>query len=173
VVPGLIRRHNVGYGDEKASDQNLNFDFDGALDAARDCWALASQMRSYQNAVEHWNGAGGRQPDKVSSWSGPKRLQFDEKIRLLGADTSAIVAGLEVLARDFAGHWAKARGQQDRINRARWVDHQMADDNILEKAWQWFGGKTEHGDPPGDPDVPQPPQFEATRQPMFHEFLNP
>jgi hypothetical protein len=153
----------VGYGNERASDQNIPFAFDTALAAARDCWALAGEVRHHDQAL-------GTDAGRLASWTGPKKLQLDEKVGGLHRDAETIAGGLEALAHDFAVMWAQARGQQDRINRARWVEREMDDDNPLENAWEWFAGEDDYGPAPDDPPVPVPPWFEATRAPMFTEY---
>jgi hypothetical protein len=153
----------VGYGNEKANDANIHFAFDTALAAARDCWALAEEVRTHDAAL-------GSDAGRLASWTGPKRLQFDGKLTAARHDANTVAAGLEDLARGFASQWARARGQQDRINRARWVAAEIDDDNILENAWEWFAGENDHGPPPEDPPVPVPPRFDATRAPMHPDY---
>ena len=53
--------------------------------------------------------------------------------------------GLEDLAHSFATQWARARGQQDRINRARYIAAEIDGDNILENTWEWFAGENDYG----------------------------
>jgi hypothetical protein len=156
----------VGYGNEQASDANVAFAYDLALAAARDLWSLAGQLRSHEG--ERASAAVIARAD----WQGPKHDQFEQDIGQEGRDVTAVAAGLEDTARSLAENWARARGEQDRINKARYVDHELDDDNFLEDAWEWVAGEDDYGPPPGNPPTPGPPAFEPTRAPMYPEYEN-
>jgi hypothetical protein len=154
----------MGYEGASASDQNVSFAYDLALAAARDLWALAAQLRSHQSVR-----ASAAQTAR-DGWEGPKHDQFEEKMRQEGTDTAEVAGSLERTARTIATSWAAARGQQDRINKARYVDAELDDDNWLENSWEWFAGENDFGPPPDNPADPHPPDFSPTRAPMYSEY---
>lgn len=153
-------------GGYSASSANVNFAFDLALETARDLYALAGEI-------------GTRQGDRATAatdarvdWEGGHREAFDARMTTEGEDASAIKEALVALAGTFAAEWAAARGEQDRINWARWVQSEKDDDNWLENTWEWFAGEDDYGSPPADPDVPEPPDYLPTRDPIRPEFEN-
>jgi hypothetical protein len=154
----------MGYAGAKASSANVRFAYETALAAARDLWALAGQVREHQSH----RATAAQTARRV--WVGPKHDQFEDKMRREGTDTTAVAEGLESTAKAIAGSWAAARGQQDRINFARWVDKQIDDDGWLENVGEWFAGEDDYGPPPENPDAPRPPSFEPTRSPIHPEF---
>jgi hypothetical protein len=89
-----------------------------------------------------------------------------------GTDASTISGGLVTLANLFATKWAEARGEQDRINFARYVQHEKDDDGWGENAVEFFSGEDDYGEPPGNPPVPSAPDYAETREPIHPEFEN-
>jgi hypothetical protein len=154
----------VGYDTSRASDANIPFAYDLALTAARDLWSLAAQVRA------HDTDYAAPAPTAQAEWTGPKRTQFDDHLRRLRGDAVAVAEGLQGSARAIALSWARARGEQDRINKARYVDAELDDDNILENAWEWFAGENDYGPPPENPPAPAPPGFAPTRAPMYAQY---
>jgi hypothetical protein len=157
-------RSLVGYDNNRASEADVVFAYDLALAAARDLWVLADQVRS------HMAGWSGPIQTAQAEWTGPKRDQFDGHVTVLRTDTASVAAGLEETARALARNWAAARGEQDRINKARYVDAELDDDNILEDMWEWFAGENDFGPPPENPPVPGPPAFAVTRAPLYPDY---
>jgi uncharacterized protein YukE len=154
----------MGYGGAKASSTNINFSYELALTAARDLWSLAAESRNHQGR----RAASATIARRV--WLGPKHDQFEEKLRQENADATAVADGLQNTARAIARSWAEARGQQDRINFARYVDHELDKDGWFENFIEWFGNEDDYGDPPGNPEPPAPPDFRPTRAPMYAEY---
>jgi hypothetical protein len=154
----------VGYGNETASDANVVFAYDLALDAARDLYALAGQVR------EHQSQRAGLKPAAEHDWQGPKHDDFVTRMAHEGTDATNVADGLVDMANELAGNWAKARGQQDRINFARYVDHETSSDGFLENVGEFFTGEDDYGSPPENPPVPSPPQFAVTRAPQHAEY---
>ena len=74
------------------------------------------------------------------------------------------------MANTFAAEWADARGEQDRINHARYVQHEKDNDSWAEDGVEWVVGEDDYGEPPANPSVPQPPDYEPTREPIHPEF---
>jgi hypothetical protein len=156
----------VGYGNEQPNDEDVHFEYGLALDAARGLHALAAQVRT---------AGGDRQTAAQTArhdWTGPKRELFDQKLHQEATDTTTVADALAGTARAIAGSWAKARGQQDRINTARWIQAELDKDGALENAWEWtwFGKEDDYGPPPQDPPVPEPPHFSATRCPLHADY---
>lgn len=154
----------MGYGNETASDSNVPFAFDLALQAARDLYALSGKVTAHQGS--RGTAAGTARTD----WIGPKRDTFDEKVAAEDASADAISGSLVSLANDFASQWAMARGEQDRINFARYVDHEISSDGWGENLVETFTGEDDYGPPPEDPPIPEGPDYEPTRSPLHAGF---
>jgi hypothetical protein len=134
------------------------------LQAARDLWELAGEVDSAKGKLDT------KETSTIVDWLGPKLKTFQG---MRGEDgTAATSAGnaLRTLAKSFATAWSQARGQQDRINFARYVQHETEDDGWLENAGEFFTGEDDYGDPPEDPPVPSAPGFRATRDPIHPEY---
>jgi hypothetical protein len=152
------------YGEAAASDANVVFPFDLALPAARDLWALAQSVRSSNSVLVTAQGT-------VASWKGPHRDAFDSKVTTYGSSSSSVASALEVLATGIAAAWAAARGQQNRINKARWVEHEKQNEGA--RGWgvvEFFAGEVDYGPPPDNPAVPGAPGFGATGERMYPEY---
>jgi hypothetical protein len=152
------------YGEAAASDANVVFPFDLALPAARDLWALAQSVRSSNSDLVTAQGT-------VASWKGPHRDAFDSKVTTYGSSSSSVASALEALASGIAAAWAAARGQQNRINKARWVEHEKQNEGA--RGWgvvEFFAGEVDYGPPPDNPAVPGAPGFGATGERMYPEY---
>lgn len=156
----------MGYGAATANSANVRFDFDGALQAARDLWKLADKVEAKQ--VSFKNASDLALPD----WEGVHRTTFDEKVAATGTLASSVAESLRELANQIAADWARARGQQDRINKARYVDHETSNDSWGENFVEHFTGEDDYGPPPEDPEPPGGGAFDSTRDPMYPEFEN-
>src|SRR5262245_34871936 len=150
-----------GYG---ASGSNVNFAFDLALRAAADLYELAGVVHTKHSA------RAGEATLAVDGWEGGHRDTFDGKLSTEHSDSEAIRTALVTLADKFASEWAAARGEQDRINQARWVQQQKDDDGWCEDGVELVTGEDDYGPPPEDPPVPQPPEYAVTRDPIHPEF---
>jgi hypothetical protein len=153
-------------GGVSASSANVNFAFDTALEAARDLYSLAGVVRSKHSA----------RADEAElakdGWEGGKRTDFDAKLTTEGSDVDTIAGALVTLADRFASEWAAARGEQDRINFARYVQDERDNDSGWENAGEFFAGENDLGAPPGNPPVPDAPDYAPTRDPIHPEFEN-
>jgi hypothetical protein len=161
----------VGYDGATAASENVAFSYDLAREAARDLWALAERVRVHQG---DWSTAIGA---ARADWVGPKRDRFEDDLRAEDATASAMAVGLEDVARQIAQSWADARGQQNRINWARWQDDMVRredDTNVLQKfangVAHTFGRTTDFGPTPEDPPSPAPPTFDATGEIVHPEY---
>ena len=156
----------MGYGNDNANDDDVRFSYALALEAARDLHTLAGHVRT------HGTDRQGLAPAARTDWAGAERERFDQWMNQERVDTEAVAQGLESTAAAIARSWAQARGQQDRINQARYVRQELDRDGWLENAWEWtwFGKEDDYGAPPEDPPVPRPPAFAPTRAPMYPEF---
>ena len=150
-----------GYG---ASGSNVNFAFDVALQAARDLYELAGVVQAKHSART------GEAALVVDGWEGGHRTTFDGKMSTESTDAEAIRAALVALADKFASEWAAARGEQDRINQARWVQQQKDDDSWVEDGAEWIVGEDDYGPPPEDPRTPGSPDYMPTRDPIHPEY---
>ena len=153
-------------GGVSASSTNVNFAFATALEAARDLHTLAGVLYSKHDA------RAGEATTAVDGWEGGHRTTFDTKMTTEGTDVEAIRGALVTLAGKFASEWAAAWGEQDRINHARYVQHEKDQDSWVEDGTELVVGEDDYGEPPSDPPVPQPPDYAPTRAPIHPEFEN-
>jgi hypothetical protein len=151
-------------GGVSASTRNVNFAFDLALEAARDLYALSGVVTSKHDARATEAGL------CVDGWEGGKRADFDAKMSTEGSDVSTISGALVTVANRFASEWAAARGEQDRINFARYVENERDNDGWLEDGAEFFTGENDLGAPPENPPVPMSPDYAPTRDPIHPEF---
>ena len=148
------------YGEAAASDANVRFPFDLALPAARDLWTLAESVRTSKTDLTDAQAT-------VESWKGPHRDVFDTKVTTYGSSAESVASALEALAEGIAAAWAAARGQQNRINRARYVEHEKQNEGA--HGWgivEAFAGEVDYGPPPDNPSVPPSPGFAETGDPV-------
>lgn len=153
-------------GGYSANSSNVNFAFDLALQAASDLHTLSGVIRTKHDARATEAG------HAVDSWEGGHRDAFDGKMATEDDDAEAISAGLVRLADLFATKWSEARGEQDRINHARYVEHEKDNDSLLENVGEFFVGEDDYGPPPDDPPVPAAPDYAPTRDPIHPDFEN-
>jgi hypothetical protein len=151
-------------GGYSASSENVVFAYDEALQAARDLTSLGSVVTAKQEARATEAGLA------VDGWEGGHRDAFDTRMTPEGSDAATVADGLAALAGLFASRWAEARGEQDRINFARYVQHEKDEDSWGENAGEWVVGEDDYGAPPEDPPVPEGPEFAVTRDPIHPEF---
>lgn len=150
-------------GGPSPNSANVNFAFDLALETARDLHELASAVSTAQ-----WNW-GLQAAGATAAWEGGHRDTFDANLKTADADAGEIVEALISLAGLFASKWAEARGEQDRINWARWVQAQKDDDWWGEDVVDFFY-EEDHGEPPPNPDTPAGPDYLPTRDPIHPEY---
>lgn len=148
------------YGTAGASDANVPFPFDTGLQAARDLWTLADEVETARGNLTSMES------EAVVEFTGPKRTQFGGMRDEDGGAAVTTAAALREMAGSFATAWSQARGQQDRINHARYVEAETSDDSTLENLGEFFVGENDYGPPPENPAVPSGPGFRATREPI-------
>jgi hypothetical protein len=153
-------------GGYSANSANVNFAFDLALQAARDLHTLSGVVTSKHSARSTEAGKA------TDDWEGGHRDTFDSKMSTEGTDASTISSALVSLANLFASKWAEARGEQDRINFARYVQHEKDDDGWGENVVEFFSGEDDYGEPPANPPVPSAPDYSPTRAPIHPEYEN-
>ena len=151
-------------GGVTASSANVSFAFDQALQAARDLYTLSGVVTSKHDARVTEAGL------CVDGWEGGKRTEFDQKLSTEDDDVDTISTALVALANRFASEWADARGEQDRINFARYVQDERDNDGWGENLGEFFGGENDLGSPPENPPVPVSPDYQPTREPLYPEF---
>lgn len=151
-------------GGYSASSANVNFAYTAALQAARDLHSLSGIVKDKQDARAT------EATKAVDSWVGGHRTTFDSKMSTEGTDADNVSSALVALANRFATSWSEARGEQDRINHARYVQHEKDEDSWTEDAGEWFVGEDDYGAPPENPPVPEPPHYGVTRDPIHPEF---
>jgi hypothetical protein len=157
-----------------ASTPNVPFAFDLALRAAADLYGLSDRIDTKQEA---WTGEA---DVALRDWLGPHADHFRSNKSANGTDAATIVDALRTTADLFALKWAEARGNQDRINWARWVEAQIQaheeDSWWGESAWDsvhdfFYRENPGGGVVPGNPPVPTADDgYAPTREPMYPEY---
>ena len=151
------------YGEGAANDENVKFPFDLALPAARDIWKMADAVAQSRTDIE-------AEQAKDTYWKGPHRDTLDEKVTTYNASSNSLESALRALANGLAKSWATARGQQNRINKARYVQNEEDNESGINKFFDNFN-EDDYGPPPGDPPTPGPPGFaEPGDSKMYTEF---
>jgi hypothetical protein len=153
-------------GGYSASSANVNFAYGLALQAARDLYTLSGVVRTKHDARATEGTLA------VDGWEGGHRTTFDGKMAAEGTDVDAIAGALVTLANLFASEWSAARGEQDRINHARYVQHEKDNDSWVEDGAELVVGEDDYGAPPEDPPAPEAPDYAVTREPVHAEFEN-
>lgn len=153
-------------GGYSASSQNVNFAFDLALQAARSLYELAGVLDDKHDAriVEATKAKDG--------WEGGHRTTFDAKLGAEDTDVETLRFALVTLAEKFAAEWTDAWGEQDRINFARYVQHEKDNDSWVEDGTELVVGEDDYGEPPANPPMPTVPDYNPTRAPKYVEFEN-
>jgi hypothetical protein len=141
--------------------QDVHFDFGLALEVARLCYQLARYLPDKQSARE------GMARIAQVDWTGHHAQTFQQHMGASHEDADRLSAALRALADGFAASWAKARGEQDRVNFARYVERKRANRSFWDEVGDFFFGEDDYGDPPSDPPVPTAPDFAPTRAPMY------
>jgi hypothetical protein len=81
-----------------------------------------------------------------------------------------MASALRAFAEQIAFAWACARGQQDRINFARYCEDESTNDGWGENAVESVAGEDDYGPPPENPACPSAPGFAATREAQYPAF---
>lgn len=155
----------TAYGN--ASQENVNFNFTLALEVARDLHTLSGAVGTKHQARADLRTA------CETDWKGPHQQTFSSKNGVEDTDAGTIKTELVDLAKKFAAAWAEARGEQDRINFARYVQHEEDSESGVEDFWEDnVAGDDDYGDPPSNPSAPSGPDYDETREPQYAEFEN-
>ena len=154
------------YGEAAANDTNVAFPIDSALAAARAAYRLADAVASSRSTMNTLNATHLSDAD----FKGPYAEVSDSKVSAYRTSSTNMVSGLRAFAGQIAQGWAAARGQQDRINFARYCENESSNDGWGENAWESVAGEDDYGSPPENPAVPSAPNFTATREPQYSEF---
>jgi len=155
----------AAYGNASANSANVVYPFDSALPAARAVNVFSQDTAGCSTVV------GTATENVLANWIGPYRDKLATDAESFRSPSATnLVAALDHLAGGIAVSWAAARGQQDRINHARYVEWDIAQDNMAENAFEFFAGETDYGPPPSDPATPAPDGYAETRSPIRAEF---
>jgi hypothetical protein len=141
----------------------VKFDFELALQVAKELHDLADEIHA-----KHQDRAD-LAPECEKQWTGPEHDKFVSKRGVEDTDAGTMRTELIDLANKFAIAWKDARGEQDRINFARYVQHEEESEGYGDAVGDFFVEDT-YGDPPKDPDPPEGPDYRPTREPQYAEF---
>ena len=150
------------YGEGAANDANVDFPFDLALPAARDIWKMADAVATSREEIETLQS-------NETYWKGPHRDTMDAKVTTYGRSSRSVEAALRALAEGLAKSWATARGQQNRINKARYVQNEEENESAVNKFFDNFN-EDDYGPQPDNPPPPGAPGFGPTGERMYPEF---
>jgi hypothetical protein len=154
------------YGEAAASDVDVPFPIDSALAAARAAYRLADAVAESRSTMNTLNATHLSDAD----FKGPHADVSDGKVEAYRISSANMASGLRTFADQIAVGWAAARGQQDRINFARYCEDESSNDGWGENAVESFAGEDDYGPPPENPSTPSAPNFSATRDAQYPEF---
>jgi hypothetical protein len=157
----------LAMGGYSASSANVPFAYDLALSAARDLYELSGVVDARHQS---WVTEAGK---ATADWEGGHRDTFTHNLATAGTDAAAVKEALRGLADLFAAKWAEARGEQNRINWARWVQAEKDDDNWAENTVEWVAGEDDYGEPPPNPPAPEGPDYAETSAPGHPVVIHP
>jgi hypothetical protein len=153
------------YGEGAADDANVPFPYELSKSGAAAIWRLADAVGAARSSMIDGHGAA------TVDWEGPEKADFDAKVSSFVESCNSCEAALRHLADGIGAAWAAARGQQDRINTARWFQHEEQNQSILEDIGDFFS-QDKAPDPPRNPSAATAPDFSPTREPVHPEFEN-
>lgn len=154
------------YGEAAANDVDVAFPLSSALGAARAAYRLADAVAASRSTMNTLDS----QHLSDADFKGPHADVSDSKVEAYRTSATNMASGLRTFAEQIAQGWAAARGQQDRINFARYCENESSNDGWAENAWESVAGEDDYGAPPENPPVPSAPNFAATRDPKYPEF---
>lgn len=143
---------------------DLRFGYAECLEAARQLWRLADELEEARGNLNAARAAA------VDEFTGPMRTQFDDQNLDNRTRLRELAASARWLAEQLGRDWAAARGQQDRINYQRYVEHEKSQEGIVDNLKQWFTGEPDYGAAPDNPPPATGGHFGTTRDPMYAEF---
>jgi hypothetical protein len=153
-------------GEAAANDVDVAFPISSALGAARAAYRLADAVASSRGTMNTLNTTHLSDAD----FKGPHADVSDSKVEAYRTSSTNMATGLRTFAEQIAQGWAAARGQQDRINFARYCEDESSNDGWGENAYESFAGEDDYGAPPENPPVPTAPNFSETRDAQYPEF---
>lgn len=153
------------YGNATANSANVVYPFGSFHDAASAAHQVSTKLSEFSAALAAQATAA------AVGWTGPLSEVFAAKADVLQRSCANQSSAATSLASGIASAWSAARGQQDRINFARYVQSEIEDDNLLENFVEYFGGEDDYGPPPANPEVPGAHNgYAPTRRPMYPNF---
>lgn len=150
---------NGPVGDAGAIQDDVDFNFDGALEACREAWKLATTVEDRLSDRRVAAGIARRE------WRGPFADEFVDRCNDEAASVADLTGDLRVFSRGLAAKWADAMNEQARRLRARETQRRRDSQNVVEKVINWARGEElEEAPAPAHITPPQPPAFEPTGQ---------
>jgi hypothetical protein len=136
---------------------DVRFDFEGALNLARSCWALAGEVSSTQSA--RVNAAGIAR----EHWQGTFREHFDHGMATASSDANVLADKLRATATQFALAWVRAKTEQYNREWYREKERKQREQAWYQTVWYGaFGDPIDYGRPKPSPAQPVPPSFLPT-----------
>ena len=141
----------------QGNQTDLKFDYQGALNLARQLNNLADQVA--QAATTRQGLADVAKKDFIGAFAD----QFNSRVTVEQASIRSVVQGLRSDAMDLAQMWKLAMEEENRRLYARHVDDMKNHRSVLESIGDWLTGFDYPPAPPAVP-VPQPPAFTPTAE---------
>ncbi len=142
---------------------DVNFDFAAALSLARQFYAMAPTVASYQSDRVRLAGTA------QAEWKGRFATVFEGQLRVCGATAAELDAACKAVANLWAEAWAHAAAQQQNIEWSRYCQKLDNQRSGLQKAWDsLFGDPTKYPPAPKAPPVPVAPDFARTIDPYSY-----
>ncbi|WP_239334375.1 hypothetical protein [Frankia sp. CiP3] len=137
--------------------QHVVFDFDGALELARQLWRLADDTERQEGVrVTAARTA-------LADWQGGYAVDFAESMNAETTSASTVAAHLRNDARILAQQWVRAMDEEGRVRHAEHVERLKAQRSLWEHVEDFFiGDDHDYGNLPATPLEPQPPLFDPT-----------
>ena len=141
----------------QADKTDLKFDYEGALNLARQLNNLADQLAQAGTTRQ------GLSDVALKDFIGAYADQFRSRVSVEQANFKAVVQGLRNDAMDLATMWKHAMEEENRRLYARHVDDMKNNRSVLDTIGDWFTGFHYPPEPAPVP-LPQPPAFTPTAQ---------
>lgn len=143
---------------------DVEFDFDGSLQMARDLWALAQSLSTLMADRE---AAGA---SASLDWVGPHHDEFVTRMTTDRTNVDGAVSQLQAAANGWAFQWQQAMDQQNQILMAReWEGREG--DTLNKVSFGLLGSGPERPPDPTPAGLPSAPDFRPTRG--FYTADNP
>ena len=143
---------------------DIEFDWEGSLQMARELWALADLLGTTMSARET------AAADASKDWLGPHHDDFVTRMGVERTNVDGAIPQLRTGAQGWAYQWQQAMDQQNQILMAREWDSRHGD-WLHDHSFGIFGSGPKRPPDPTPAGLPSAPDFQPTR--TFYTADNP